>query len=335
LQGIAALAPTADRLAAFEPFNHPDLAGSEAMVFGLAAAAYRALSGSLPFRAETPEDLRDMIRELPAPPLEIARPDLRADVSTFFRSCLSPAKGRPRPTLAEWVTEVKGWSSLRERVSESDKTLRRRTAEVAARRALDDYRLRRYWRRNWKTAAVAALAVLVLGYVAATIAGNLLRPRAIAGLEPRQVVETFYAAMNALDHQTMEDCVVGDAGKGYINEVINLFVISRARMAVEGANPFVDARSWIAKGRPPLAHGAAVYGVGPLSIREVPGTAEGFRTYEVEFERWTPRAGEADSTGPAASSPLGVLVVERCYLELDRGNWLLYRLDRMSQSPIE
>jgi hypothetical protein len=127
-------------------------------------------------------------------------------------------------------------------------------AETARRRFVESrgakIKTKRFLRRNRRTLTVAAAAVIGLGFfVQSYVSGILNRPN-VVGLSPREVVETYYRGLDALDHQLMEACVTGKAGKGDIEAVVNLFVISRMRLAYENKDVVVPAAKWLSAGSP-------------------------------------------------------------------------------------
>jgi hypothetical protein len=136
----------------------------------------------------------------------------------------------------------------------------------------------------------------------------------------------------------MEDCVVDKAGQGDITEAMNLYVISRVQMGYEGkANP-MPADEWDKAGRPALPAGTSVYGVTDLQITEEAGEPD--PVYLVSYEKWSPdTSAEAgsDAGGGSDVATVGTLhrkIVDRVWLRRDKGDWVIYRLDRLSQETL-
>jgi hypothetical protein len=141
-------------------------------------------------------------------------------------------------------------------------------------------------------------------------------------------VEAFYTSMNTLDHTTMQACVVGRAGWGEINEVTTLYVTSRVTQGYEGRSNVISAAEWDKAGRPPLAPPTTLYGVTGLSITEEQG--EPSPVFLVKYDRWTP--GAPPDSGPGADvAPRseGHAVTERVLMKTDRGDWVIFRFDRL------
>ena len=107
--------------------------------------------------------------------------------------------------------------------------------------------------------------------------------------------------MNSLDHQVMEACVVGKAGREEIGESTNLFVISRVTTAYEGRPTIVSAEAWDREGRPGLDPMFTVYGVTDLVITEETGAPS--PVFRVDYVKWAPLAPPDDGGKPRRASP--------------------------------
>ena len=260
------LSPAAT-LAAAARVNHPDLTGDQRLCVMLAILSYRAVTGEYPFAAPREDELRDQMRRLDVVPAHLLAPGSDRELSDRITSTLRPQRNEQRPPLREWPPALARAVAEDAVAPVAAEEVRRLRAEAAAlsHKYAQAFRRRVFLQRNLRTMVVAAVIVAALGGVLGSIIANQFKPRSTRGYSPRQVVETFYASMGELDHATMEDTVVGDAGKGVINEVVNLFVISRVAQGYEGAQPHRERDSVGGGGRAavasrPLAvrsHGAA------------------------------------------------------------------------------
>ena len=299
----------------------PKLSGAAAISFSVGCAAYRILTGSPAFANDEETDFP------PIPPRSL-RPELREEVSSFVTDALRPAGGKRDqvyPTLAEWAARLRSWADggYTRPISEAE----RREAEASARKlaAARGARIRRTrFLRGYGTriaaAAVIAAALLALGL---PILRNMLRPPVTAGMNPEAVVRLFYESMGRLDHETMEDCVWDGAGRGYIEEAMNLFVISRVRSAVEMRGGLRNADEWARSGRPP---GEAVYGAAGLSVKEAAEKPSSGPVFLVSFERRIPSASAAGSEG--------LLVEEKVFTSRVKERWAISRIERLSEKPL-
>jgi hypothetical protein len=172
--------------------------------------------------------------------------------------------------------------------------------------------------------------LVVLGSVAASILSNVLAPRVTRGYGPQKVVETFYGSMNTLDHMTMEDCVVDKAGQGEVNESMNLFVMSRMTVGYEGKSYIVNAAEWDKEKRPQLSADKTLYGAIVREVREEAGAPK--PVYLVSYQKWAPQPEEGGNDEQSTGS-YGYDRIDRVRLRMDKGDWVIYRIDRVASTP--
>jgi len=152
-----------------------------------------------------------------------------------------------------------------------------------------------------------------------------------AGMEPTQVIESYYHAFGELDHQMMEACVTRGAGKNDITTVINLFVMNKTRQAYEFNAPSIvfPAHKWRQDDGLP---DAPPFGAADLRIEWLQGDEDGGNLrYRVDYTFWVPdqTVGEtAVETGTAA--PLSLSYPRRDLVTLVRkkGNWRIAEITR-------
>jgi len=307
----------------FECIHNPDLRREDAVSFSLGALLYRAVTGAFPFRGESPEDIHEQMRKL-----EILPPAGAAEqAGQFILASMSRAR-RGIPALEEWAENLRSWQAA----GALARTNAAGAATSASPAAQKRFRRRVFWEKNWRTALIIAAIVIVVGAGLGSILKNVFAPRLTKGYSPLMVVQAFYASMNKLDQLTMSACVVGGAGKGEINEVTNLYVISRVSTGYEGRSNIVDAEEWDKAGRPPIPFPQTLYGVTGLVIRqEQPEPAPVFL---VSYDKWTPLP--VSDTAPASQTPRyqGNRVQDRVFLKKDHGDWVMYKIDRIRSDPL-
>ncbi len=271
-----------ERIDSTELWSHPDLDGESGASFFLALLAYRVLTGELPFKGASEEELHERMRTQVFLPPRYLSPEIAPEVSeSVARALASP------PRLAELVDDLSRWSrdGFARALSEGE---RRSIEDVAGRaRAKQEsgFRVKGYVQRNWRMILVTAAIVLVVGLVGGSIAKNALKPRITVGLSPEAVVRLFYTSINSYDSLAMQDCVVGGAGKSEITEATTLYVTARVREGYEGKSGYLLPEEWRREGYRPLKPGEAVYGITDLSITE---NANG--SFAVSYEKWVPEA---------------------------------------------
>ncbi len=316
----------------YECLAHPDLTGERRAVFTVCAVLYRVLTGRFPFNGDDAEALHSRQRTLEVPPPAMLVPGLEAEVSELVMAGLGRSR-RGSLSLTQLVNALEGRQG-RPIVHPPTADERRAAREAAeAREAAGDrvFRRRRFWQRNWRTALIITAAVVAVGAVGGTVLRNVLAPRPTRGFAPGKVAQTFYESMNTLDHTTMQACVIGKAGNLEINETMTLYVTSRVTMGYEGRSNVVSAEEWDKAGRPPLPPPQTLYGVTNLSLTQEQGEPD--PVFLASYQRWNP-APRPDSDTMDNSPPQseGHAVTDRLWLKKDRGDWVIYRIDRVSIS---
>jgi hypothetical protein len=192
-----------------------------------------------------------------------------------------------------------------------------------------------FWEKNWKIAAIVAAVVIVVGVILGSILRNGLAPRVTRGFTPQQVVEAFYKGMNSLDQTVMQACVIGKAGQGEINEVTTLYVTSRVTLGYEGKSNIVPADQWDQAGRPALVSPEVLYGVTGLKVTEEEAPPN--PVYQAAYDKWSPAqpadTGKMPSPDETPKSE-GHHVVDRLSMKKDKGDWVIYKIDRLSVDPL-
>jgi hypothetical protein len=325
------LRPFEDNRETFECLNHPDLSGEARTVFAVAVALYRILTGRFPFRGEDPEELHSQARSLEIQPPAVVVPGLDSEASELVMSGLKRGR-RPAVTLTQIAEALDAWQTRQILHPPSAEEKKTALAAAASREAsaTKSFRRRRFWQRNWRVAAVVAVAAIAAGALAGTVLKNVLAPRVTRGYAPDKVVQAFYTSMNTLGHATMQACVVGGAGGGEINEAMTLYVTSRVTMGYEGRSSIVSAADWDKAGRKPLVPPAVLYGVTGLSLMQEQGLPA--PVYLVKYEKWNP-APRPDADLSSSAPPLseGHAVTDRVWMKQDHGDWVIYRIDNVAR----
>lgn len=349
MQKVLALEPLSQRIAYFESFNHPDLTGEQNCSFFLGTITYRLITGVNPYQGSTEETLHSEMRDLQPVPASLKRPGVNEELSDYLQSVLT---SKEKPSLSEWAQKIESFFKLPLLCSLTEEEVAEKTKEAERFISEQNRTLKRrtFWRKHRTHVLFAILIVLVGGYFAYDVLSSILKPPRTLGLSPEQVVSLFYSSMNTLDHQAMQDCVKGKVGKAYIDEVTQLYVVSRMRMSVEFKSGMMDADTWYRKGKPPLKEGETLYGVAELKIQQ---EAEQEKTsqdaqkevlkkdrsskeqvfreqrYLVQFHRWVPV--------PASEGRVrfkGFQIQERVTLQKEGERWIIVEIQRLQSESL-
>lgn len=335
MRELRELRPFATNCDAFECIHNPDKRGEDMVSFALGALLYRELTGAFPFTGESTEDIHEQMRKLEILSPAEAAVGTNAEASETIMAALSRST-RGIPSLDEWAERLRAWQregTLRA-PSAAGKPAEAPEAEVRRRNSQKRFRRRVFWEKNWRTVLVIAAVVVLVGAGLGSILKGVLAPRVTHGDTPRQVVEAFYTGMNRLDQTTMSACVIGGAGKGEINEVTNLYVISRVSTGYEGRSNIVSAEDWDKAGRPPIPSPRTLYGVTGLAVAQA--QSEPQPVFLVSYDKWAPLPVNDEAAAGLHPAPRydGHSVQDRVFLKADRGDWVIYRIDRLRLDPL-
>ena len=328
--------PIPQQIRYYELYNHPELAGEKNIGFSFGVLSYLLLTGEYPFYSADEEELHTQIRERAILSPVMRRPELRPDISSIIMHALGKENGKA-PGISEWAALTHEWASggTTRQLSEEERDSILSQAREREKKHEASFERRKFFRRRGVTIAVSAAIIAVVVFIGGSVLSNILKPRVTRGYSPEMIVQTFYESINAFDHMTMEDCVVDGAGKEYINEVMNLFVITRMRFSVEGTNGLIDAQKWIDEGKPAIPEGQNIFGIAKLKIKERPSGNPDERSFTVKYEKWQPKISPEVDTRQTGQLPYeGFSRTENVYLRTDKGDWVIYRIETVSAEPI-
>jgi hypothetical protein len=319
------------RVKSYETITHPYLKGEEQSGFTIAILLYKILTGRYPFADTTQDGIRAKIRNLDAVSPYLVRPELKKEASDVIMSTFNKAESY---TLEDWHRIVSSWiqNGIFREVSSEERELLLSKAQEQEEKTEKAFHQKLFWEKNGRLILFISIIVVVAGFVIGSFVKNALAPRVTKGYSPDQVVNAYYTRINSLDHMTMEDCVIKGAGKSDINEVVHLYVIGKQTMAYEGRSFIVPADKWAEDGRPELLAPLFVYGVVDLNVIQDRGEPE--PVYTVTYEKWSRKVSE---TKPVVGEKLytGNKVKDRLYMKQDKGDWVIFQMDRLEHIPIE
>jgi hypothetical protein len=277
-------------------------------------------------------------------PPSLAAPGLDAGIASLITMALAPVSASTkRPSLEEFDGKIGaplsgGPERFFHPVSEEE------GAKILAERKQFDrkkavrVKTRRFIRRN---TAIISGVIIALAALALTT-GSIIKSRGdlptTRGMSPQEVITTYYSAFENLDHTLMEACVVDKAGKGDIDLVTNIFVISKVREAYEMKRPVIAAREWLNAGAAPTD--LTVVGVTGLRLEgEEVDESDGEVRYRAAYTLWFPAAymqgggGEGTPEEPAGTAaepvpPAKAEMADEVRLVLRKGAWRIAGIER-------
>jgi len=330
----------AERLSGGEWYIHPDPGGTELAAFTAAAMLYRVFAGTPPFTATDESILHQDMRDGNNLPAHLAIPGLDAALASAINRILVPPKknvpAKPcgRELLGEFhkLIRNKTVSSLVHPVSETDLRSIEKEKNTFQKITGASVKTRRFVARNTALLLGSLAAFVAALFVAHSFAQSRARLPTTAGMEPAGVIETYYKAIGDLDHQLMEACVTGNAGKDDIGMVINFFVIGKMRQAygVNAKPAIVSAKEWLELGG--VVSESAVLGVTDIKINEQLTMSKGEEAfYQVRYTFWYP--AEADDPLEKTETaqyrpPKSIFRTDTVTLVRKKGNWRIAEIQR-------
>ncbi|MDR3170774.1 MAG: hypothetical protein LBU17_04005 [Treponema sp.] len=323
-----------------ERWVHPDLAGNQAMSFAAGAMLYQVFCGSPPFPNRDIDAVRQDIREgVFLPPL-LAAPGLDQYLARLISRAITVLPGRVREKKEKHLEERSTQAALEElgaylgppgtlEVASyihplGDVELVKFRAEQGRFKKKAEVRVKtkRFMNRNAAILTGVCVSILVLGGVIWSIMKGQADKPTTQGMNPLEVVETYYRSFGTLDHSTMDACVINKAGKEDIDMVTNFFVINKVREAYERTAPsLIAAQEWVDSGSLPTA--ATVFGISELRLEmQDQDERQGATVLQASYMLWI----------PDAAAPQGIPHTDELRLVLHKGAWRITEIKRDAAS---
>jgi hypothetical protein len=296
-------------------YVNPGLSGMNAAAFTAAVMLYRVFTGTLPFSAEDKSLLHQDMRDGNFLPIRFAVPGLDARLAALIQNALVPVRtkdGKIADGLAlleeilEFMrTQPVSTVSLIQPLSGVDQLLLEKKKKQYLKIKTASITTKRFVARNTAILAGCLAAIVAVALGAYSCAQSRAHLPSTAGMDPVQVVESYYYAMADLDHQMMEACVSGGAGKSDIRMVINFFVINKTSQSYGLNAPpiFTSAHKWQESGKGPTE--IPVFGPADLRLEWLGGSEEnGEIHYRVHYTFWVPaQLADEDMPPPETALP--------------------------------
>lgn len=256
-------------------------------------------------------------------PVHLRRPEIAPELAALLDA--SPPSGHT-PDAEAYLRSLAGALEAPIVDAASADLLEQRRDDAARRHAAATTRVTRtaWWRRNRTTLVASAVAAATVLWIAGTIVAGALQPPVTAGMEPLQVVAHFFDAWDRLDHDAADDALARGVGEGYINQMINVYVVSRVQQAQMFDTSRITASEWLALGRP-----SDRVPYGPTDVRLSGVRARGDqRVVEAQFRLWV-----AEPVGDDGLVAYADEVRERYVLSPVRHGWEITAIEPISVAP--
>ncbi|MDR2808760.1 MAG: hypothetical protein LBB43_07135 [Spirochaetaceae bacterium] len=317
-------------LAGAEQWTHPDLTGPAADTFTAAALAYRIFCKKAPFTAQEQDVLRQDIREAVFLPTHLAAAGLNKDLALCIDGCLR-GKIKELSRLQNSIGEKTPLAQFFSPISEESRLKIEREKEQLSKKLRTRTKGRRFLTRNTTILSGTGIALLI----GALIVGSLIRDSAnqptTAGMQPLEVVQTYYDSFGTLDHTMMSACLLKDkVAKNDVTSVSSFYVITKMRQAYETASPplLVPAQQWLdadpAKYAEVPEGQLIVFGVSDCLITPLDSDESDEEvSFRADYRLWAP----SESEGSLASA---ISNTDTLRLILHKGTWRIAEIVRQA-----
>lgn len=309
----------------WQPYNHPDTQGEVQFSFILGVLAYKLLTDNLPYSGKTLIEIREKMRTSKPVEVEHLKPGIDNNISTLINNALSLEKVK----LEDWTKQLKLWikrGAITSTISKNQHLQMQESAVKKQGKRQKQFKRKQFFSRNWKTVtAIIAAVVFAVSFSIGPIQ-NAMEPPITAGMSAEEVVSTYYNGIIDMDVETMEDCVEKGIGKSDINEVTQLFVISRVRTGYEGKSGLISAQDWNDGVITTINPDEQVYGIADLEITK----SDNF-TFYADYIRWYPNIPE-DTDSNEILLPTKIFVKDLLTLEKVKDVWIIVNLIRETRA---
>ncbi len=304
----------------WQPYNHPDARGEMQFSFILGVLAYKLLSGNLPYSGSSIIEIREKMRSSKPVEIQFVKPGINSSIAVLINNALSLKDVKPE----DWIKQLILWrkEGAVTAVSESERLQIQKTAKKKQSKLEKQFERKQFFSHNWKTIAVITAALIFVISFSIQPIKNAMEPPITTGLSAEEVVETYYTGIMDMEVEIMEDCVNKGVAKSDINEVTQLFVVSKVRMGYEGKSGLVSAQDWNDGIIKKLDPGEQVYGIANLEI-----TKSGSFTFVADYIRWYPDIPD-DPESNEIMPPIKVNIKDKLTLEKVKDVWIIVNLER-------
>ena len=308
----------------WQPYNHPDAQGKVQFSFILGVLAYKLLTGKLPYTGTSITEIREKMRTSRPVEVQLLKPGIDNNISTLINNALFLKDVK----LEDWTKQLKLWQkrgAITTIISETEHLQIQESAAKKQKKRQKQFERKQFFSRNWKTVAVIVATVALIVSFSIQPIKNALEPPITTGMSAEEVVGTYYSGITNMDVEIMEDCVEKGVGKNDIQEVTQLFVISRVRSGYEGTSGLVTAQDWNDGVITKLDPGEQVYGIADLEITK----SDNF-TFYADYIRWYPNIPD-DTDSNEILAPIKIYVKDILTLEKVKDVWIIVNLERVSK----
>ncbi|MDA3940040.1 MAG: hypothetical protein PF693_12170 [Spirochaetia bacterium] len=307
-----------------QPYNHPNAKGETNFSFILGVLAYNLLTENLPFSGSTITEIREKMRSSKPVEIQLLIPGIKDSIANLINQSLILKNSK----IDIWIKQLLLWkeNTAVVNISNTKKSQLQKSAVKKLDNRKKQFKRNQFFAHNWKAmATIVAVFIVLISFSIGPIQ-NAMEPPITEGMTAKEVVETYYTGIIDMDVELMEDCIEKNAGKKDINEVTQLFVISRVRTGYEGKSGLISAQDWNDGIINNLEPGEQVYGIADLKL-----TIINESTYQAEYIRWYPDIPD-DADSDEILPPRKIYIYDILTLEKVKDVWVIVNLERKKRT---
>ena len=306
-----------------EPWNNPKLGGNSGRSFSIAALAYKAITGEVPFKGEDEEEIEKLISDTNYQSPLMAEPALKEDIRSLIENSF---KGEA--DLSQWIKTLTNWKNdglINSDLKMDEINRIREQQQKKEKSRVNKTDLFKSFTKNKTRIITGAVIAIILGLIIQAPLSKFLEPPVTVGMTQSEVVHLYYDCFKTLNTETLDDVITSKAGKGDKNEISTIYVTSKVRTSYEGSTGLLDPEQWIADGMQAVEPGIQVWGISDLVIKKV--TTD---TFEANYTKWQPAVVE-DMEDMTPLKPLGIKIKDVLHLSMKDDAWIIDQLDKKSK----
>lgn len=129
-----------------------------------------------------------------------------------------------------------------------------------------------FLRKKGTLLAAITVALIIVIAIAWYYIGLAIAPPKTAGSSKDEIVRYYYKALNELNITDLEDSLARGCKSPDSQDVTNLYVTTRTRLAYEGINVLINPQDWLDEGQPAIVQNGMIFGVTNIEIEDISDT---------------------------------------------------------------